>query len=139
MWSQICNKHGKDLCPFTYQKIEAQKKKRNEAQKSRTLTSKQSITKDDNKDHSRKGMSFIKHISSIIGNTHGIQESVIYKYWMKKIQVVFQQSIANAIISRSYTIRKRYNGLDYTCQLPYIMQDSYRIYSSNFNCSDRLD
>ena len=46
MWSQICNKHCKDLCPFTYQKIEAQKKKkkRNEAQKSRTLTSKQSIS-----------------------------------------------------------------------------------------------
>ena len=55
MWSQICNKHCKDLCPFTYQKIEAQKKKRNEAQQSRTLTSKQSITNDNNKDHSRKG------------------------------------------------------------------------------------
>ena len=57
MWSQICIKHCKDLCPFTYQKIEAQtNKKRNEAQKSRTLTSKQSITNDDNnKDHFRKG------------------------------------------------------------------------------------
>ena len=86
-----------------------------------------------------KGRLFIKHISSIIGNIHGVPDSIIYKYWMKRIQVVFQQSIANAIVSRSYTIRKRYNGLDYTCQLPYIMQDSYRIYSSYFNCSDRLD
>ena len=87
----------------------------------------------------RRGMSLIKHISSIIGNIHGVPESIIYKYWMKRLQVVFQQSIANAIITRSYTIRKGYNGLDYTCQLPYIMQDSYRLYSSNFNCSDRLD
>ena len=54
IWSQICNKHCKDLCQFTYQKIEAQKKKRNETQKSSTLTSKQSITNDNNKDHSRK-------------------------------------------------------------------------------------
>ena len=56
MWGQICNKHCKDLCPFTYQKIEAQKKKRNEAQKSYTLISKQNITNDNNnKDHSRNG------------------------------------------------------------------------------------
>ena len=40
---------------FSFTAAEAQKKKRNEAQQSRTLTLKQSITNDNNKDHSRKG------------------------------------------------------------------------------------
>jgi hypothetical protein len=87
----------------------------------------------------KKGKLFIKYIANVIANINEVQSSIIYKYWMKRIQVSFQKSLADAIISRSNTIRHRYNGLDYTCQVPYILNNSYCIYSSSYNLRDRLD
>jgi hypothetical protein len=53
-WIDICNRHCKKLCPFTYQKKEAQKKRKTAAQKIRRIADKASITSNKGQGNSRK-------------------------------------------------------------------------------------